>query len=245
MSTVAELGGLSCQLVDMLPAGQSPRLLAVLCHGFGAPGTDLVPIGSELILLKPRLADSVRFIFPAAPLRLDEQGLVGGRAWWMLDTAHIAAAIRQGQLRSQRMESPDELPRARQLLMCLLQDGQAQLGTPASRIVLGGFSQGAILAVDVALRLPEPPAALCVWSGTLLCEQDWRPLAQGRANLPVLQSHGRQDPLLPFEGGIWLRDMFTEAGMQVDFVEFEGGHAIPGQALRRLAVLLEQLALGG
>jgi len=54
----------------------------------------------------------------------------------------------------------------------------------------------------------------------------------------VLQSHGREDPLLPFANAEALRDLLVEAGAKVDFLPFSGGHAIPFEAVDRLAALV-------
>ena len=51
-------------------------------------------------------------------------------------------------------------------------------------------------------------------------EAEWKQLVQQRKGLEVIQSHGRQDPILPFVGAQWLRDMLVEAGLNVDFIEF-------------------------
>jgi phospholipase/carboxylesterase len=98
-----------------------------------------------------------------------------------------------------------------------------------------------MLATDVALRLDEAPGALCVWSGTLLCEEQWRELAAKRGPLKVLQSHGTVDPILPFEAATWLRDLFTESGFDVDFIEFPNVHTIPAEGVTHLAELLVSL----
>ncbi len=237
------LGGLSCVLVDQLPQGQVPQLIVIICHGFGAPGTDLVPLGHEVLRLSPKLAETIRLVFPAAPLSLDEFGMVGGRAWWHLDINRLTQAIESGELRDLRENLPDDLPQARQMLLSLIEDVQRETELPMSRLVLGGFSQGSMLATDVALRLPEAPAALCIWSGTLLCESIWKELAAKRDKLMVLQSHGHQDPVLPFEGGIWLRDLLRNAGASVEFIEFDGVHTIPAEAVHRFATLLERLLI--
>ncbi|MGV3625427.1 MAG: alpha/beta hydrolase, partial [Archangium sp.] len=112
-------------------------------------------------------------------------------------------------------------------------------GLPMKRIVLGGFSQGAMIATDVALRLEEAPGALVVLSGTLLTEDAWRPRAKSRAGLPVFQSHGRADPVLPFVAAEWLRDLLVDSGLQHEFVPFDGGHTIDRNALTRLGDFLK------
>jgi phospholipase/carboxylesterase len=236
------IGGLHCRLVDQLPAGRAPSFIVVLCHGFGAPGTDLVPLAPELLQINPALAERVQFVFPAAPLSLDEFGMYGGRAWWMIDIERFQAAIERGDARILRNDLPAGLVEARQLLTSVVEELQAQTMLPLSRFLLGGFSQGSMLATDVTLRLPESTAGLCVLSGTLLCEEQWRPLAARRAGLPVLQSHGTQDPILPFIAAEWLRDMLMESGLPVEFIPFRGMHTIPLEALERLAEMLEGLA---
>lgn len=239
---LANLGGLSCQIVDRLPDQTQPGLVVVLCHGFGAPGTDLVPLADELFAIDTKLADAVRFVFPAAPLSLEAQGMPGGRAWWPLDVARFAAAVESGQVRDLRNDLPAGLPEARQMLTHLIDELLQQTGLPMSKVVLGGFSQGSMLATDVTLRVPEPPAALTVFSGTLLCEDKWRPLAEKRGSLPVLQSHGYQDPILPYQGAEGLRDLLRDAGMPVEFLPFSGAHTIPLEALHRFAVMLGDLS---
>ena len=118
------LGELDCQVVDTVPDGATPGVVMVICHGFGASGTDLVPVASDLLRVAPGLAGRVRFVFPAAPLSLDEVGMPGGRAWWHLDLQRLTAAIEQGDLRDQRADIPEGLPQARQLLHGLVEEIQ-------------------------------------------------------------------------------------------------------------------------
>ena len=233
----ATLGGLKCRIVDS-SAETTPELAVVLCHGFGAPGTDLVGLAPELFHIAPELAGRVRFVFPAAPLAPGDLALYGGLAWWELDINRLVMAIERGEMRLLRDEIPAGLAAAREQFTRLLDDLRQQTGLPGSRLVLGGFSQGAMLATDVALRLPEAPAGLCIFSGTLLAEAEWGPLARQRGPLRVFQSHGREDQILPFVAAEWLRDLLVESGMEVDFLPFRGGHQIPVDALERCAAML-------
>ena len=155
--------------------------------------------------------------------------------------AKLNAAVESGDFRDQRNDHPEGLVEARKKLTALVDEICEQTDLELSQIVLGGFSQGSMLATDVALRLPDPPGLLCVLSGTLLCEDDWRELAAERGELPVFQSHGNQDPLLPFQAAEWLRDLFAESGMDVEFLPFTGPHTIPAAAVGRIAVRLAEL----
>jgi len=66
-------------------------------------------------------------------------------------------------------------------------------------------------------------------------EDEWRRLAQERGPLKVLQSHGKNDSILPFALGAALREMLSDAGAEVDFFPFSGDHEIPLEVLHRLA----------
>jgi phospholipase/carboxylesterase len=214
-----DLAGLTTRIVDR---SKTPNpTTVVLLHGFGAPGDDLVSLAEVID------AD-VRFVFPEAPLELG--GLYGdSRAWWLLDLARLEDELRRGAPRDRRTEIPDGLPAARDHVMRLLDQVATRL--PSSKLVLGGFSQGAMLALDVALHRATAPDGLILMSGTLLAESEWGPRMSKLAGVPVLQSHGRGDGLLPFGVAEVLRDKLRAAGAQVDWHEFVGGHEIPMSVL--------------
>ncbi|TXT33774.1 MAG: phospholipase/carboxylesterase [Planctomycetota bacterium] len=234
------LGGLTCRIISRLPEGTPPKLVVVLCHGFGAPGHDLVPIADELFDLCPALADSVEVIFPAAPLSLDELGMPGGRAWWHIDMNELIGAIEHGNLRILRDRRPEGIDEARDLLLGMLDEVQQKTGLPSRRFVLGGFSQGSMLAVEAALHWAEPPGGLCLWSSTLVSEAQWRANAARLKGLSIVQTHGRQDPILPFAAAIALRDLLIEVGANVNFLEFNGPHTITLPGLEALVELIER-----
>jgi phospholipase/carboxylesterase len=127
---------------------------------------------------------------------------------------------------------------ARKTMLALVQEVATHTGLPMKKLILGGFSQGAMLTTDVALRLEEAPGALVVLSGTVLIEDVWRTKAKARAGLPVFQSHGRQDPILPYRAAERLQELFVESGMQHEFVPFDGGHTIAPDALLKLGDFL-------
>lgn len=230
------LGELDCQVVDALPEGASPELAVVLCHGFGAPATDLVSLAPELLSLNPELAPRVRFVFPGAPLSLEMYGMPQARAWFPLPPEVLTG--RQRDWERFASEVPEGLAAARRALMGVVSALSAATKLPYGRIVLGGFSQGAMVTTDVALRLEEAPAGLCLLSGTLIAQDDWRQRASARKGLPVFQSHGHYDDVLPFAPAERLRDLLTEAGLAVEFVPFHGPHTIDPDELKRLAAFL-------
>ncbi|WP_373048032.1 alpha/beta hydrolase [Vulgatibacter sp.] len=228
------LGGLTCHVVE--EPGTRPDLAVILCHGFGATGDDLAPFAAEIAARLPAVRGRVRFVFPEAPLTLGDLGYGTSRAWWMIDLQSIAAR-RAGDgeaLRRYRQETPEGLGHARRLLRGAVDQLLGETGLGFGQVVLGGFSQGSMLTLDLALRLDEPPAALWALSGTLIAEPEWRRLAPRRKGLHVVQSHGTLDPILPFENAVALRDLLIESGLEVDFLSFPGEHTIPPTALDKL-----------
>lgn len=231
------LGPLRARVLDDDDRSGPPALVAIFCHGYGAPGDDLVSLGAELCAMQPTLAGRVRFVFPEAPLALDHVPF-GGRAWWPIDMMALQMAMARGLHRQMADEVPEGLASARQKLMALIDAVLQQTGLTMERVFLAGFSQGAMLATDTALRLDEAPAGLGVLSGALLNQAEWRRLSARRAGLTVIQSHGRADPILPFDGALALKGVLEEAGLVVDFHAFGGGHGIDGGVLEAIAAAL-------
>jgi phospholipase/carboxylesterase len=164
---------------------------------------------------------------------------IDSRAWWHIDMLAMQNAIERGQLRDLSAE-PDGLTEAREKMVALLEE-LAVTHAP-TKLVLGGFSQGSMLALDVALRTTLPKCdALVVLSGTLLAEDVWVPRMQALAGRPIFQSHGSSDPILPFALAERLRQELSSAGAQVTFVPFRGAHEIPSSVLDRLSVFLSDV----
>lgn len=233
---VAEL---DCQFII---SEKSPHCTVILCHGFGAPGDDLVSVGAHLLMQFPELEDQVQFIFPAAPLSLAEMGMPGGRAWWPLDMDRLNLAIQQRDDSQLRHYSPPGLPAARAQMLKLIQEIQASCLHSPDQIFLGGFSQGAMLTVDVALHMESPPAGLAIWSGALLNEAVWSERMSRLKDVRIIQSHGREDPILPYESALSLKELLVAAGANVNFLGFRGPHTIPKEALSAFGQLLQRQA---
>lgn len=227
-----ELAGLTTHVISPRDGGPADaNLTVILLHGFGAPGTDLVDLGRYLDL------PMTRFVFPEAPLALG--GPYGdARAWWLLDLAKLERDLRTGSSSDRSHELPEGLPGIRAHMGRFIDEIAAKFATPTERIVLGGFSQGSMLALDVALHHPERLAGLVLLSSTIIARSAWAPLMPKLAGLPVFQAHGRGDALLPFGVAEQLRDDLRTAGALVEWHPFNGGHEIPPNVLAELATFL-------
>ena len=220
-STKITVGKLS---VTQISATDKPKGAIVLCHGFGASGDDLVSIADEMIKADGGFKH-LAFLFPEAPIDMSAEMGFDSRAWWMIDVDEIQRLGEAGSFDELKSVSPEQLPACGSMVKEVIDYARSEFGLPLSKIVIGGFSQGAMVTTDLALSLEESVGGLIIWSGTLICEDKWQALA-GDVSFPIYQSHGTLDPILPFDIAVDLCRMFSEAGAENEFTEFDGPHTI-------------------
>ncbi len=206
--------------------GDPNRGTIVLLHGFGADAYDLAPLCEA--------HEGPTWIFPQGPLEISFSPGHTGRAWFPVNIALLTRAVQERRLDDIFKAFPPKLNEARDRVDALLDD----LNIPRSRIILGGFSQGAILAVETALHSPLRCGGLVIFSGTLINETNWRRLAPIHAGTPFFQSHGSHDPLLPLPNAQALTQLLQEGGLTGELHTFNGGHDIPSVILKQLTSFL-------
>jgi len=250
-------GALDCLVFDFeqgdganrsgTPTAVSPTVAVVLCHGYGAPGHDLAGLAPEWIRILGEDASRVRFIFPAAPHDLAELGMPGGRAWWPINMAQLAAAIeRSGDLGELHDQQPPGLDAARALLCEAIGAVQADMAGEQTRLVLGGFSQGAMLTMDTSLRGDiHPPDLLLQFSGTLICRPQWQAALPRLSKTFVYQTHGTLDSILPFASARRLHQLLLGAEISTEFHAFDGPHTIDLESILTAARSIQGLAKNG
>jgi phospholipase/carboxylesterase len=203
-----------------LPTSDAPVL--VLLHGFASRPSEWLPISERIGADDPML-----FVFPEGPeVTTPPQGRVGGRAWWRRD--------RPRSPRDRSRYAPPGMVAARARVIAFLDQLEAQQGIDSGRVILGGFSQGAVLALDVALHDPRSLRGLALLSGTIVNERDWFARLSSRRGLPVFVAHSPQDTVLPFVLAQRLRLALVANGWQVTWRSFEGGHAMPAEVIAAL-----------
>jgi phospholipase/carboxylesterase len=171
------------------PARSDPEGALVLLHGRGADEHDLYPL---LDLLDPerRLHGGT----PAGPLQLPP----GGRHWYRLGG----------------IPTPD--PDTFHASVPLLADYLDALPVPLERVVIGGFSQGAVMSWAMSLGPGRPrPAGVIALSGFLPRVEHWPLALDGLDGLPVTIAHGTHDPVISVDFGREARDALTAAGAEL------------------------------
>jgi len=192
---------------------ENAPLTFVLLHGFGARGDDLVSLADALASRTP-----CRFIVPEAPRPMGPEG----RAWYAIGAEDADAQITH----------------ARTMIEGVI-DTLEEHGTARSRIVLGGFLQGGIMSIEVALAGHPGLAGVAVLSGRSLPH----PAAAYRtlSGLHIFASHGRQDSRIPFAQAEAFMEQASASGAILERVIFDGDHAIPPAVVNGLTTWLQQL----
>lgn len=213
--------GLRAVTVGPLRADEQGGRLVVLLHGWGADGEDLVPLANVLA------GPGVRCLVPEAPL----VRAGGGRAWWHLDQGDRPAHVWNDEL-PPGYRPHRAVENARRAVQALIRSARKRYA-PES-VALVGFSQGGMLALDVALHDDPNVDRVAVLSGVLIADS-LPALHAARAPHPrVFVSHGKFDPVLPFQGGESIRTILEPRGFTVTWLPFDGGHEIPRDVVAQL-----------
>jgi phospholipase/carboxylesterase len=210
----------SLEVITVPPAsGQKPKGTIVLLHGWGANYQDLLSLAPYLDL------PDTQFVFPNAPF--DHPYGPSGRMWYDFpsDYSFIGSA--------EFGDRPD-LTSSRQQLTELLAELPDHTGIPLSETILGGFSQGGAMTLDVGLNLPLK--ALMVLSGYV-----HTPLKSTLAEpMPVLLVHGRQDQVVPIQAAQQANSQLQALGVPVKYLEFNMGHEIQPVVLEQIQAFVKQ-----
>lgn len=223
-----QLGKIHCQEINK--NDDAPWI--IFFHGYGADCNDLFSLG-EMIATKK----TYNWLFPNGFLEVPIGPGWTGRAWWPVDMMEIQRAAERGEHRDFSDTTPPGMPKAYDMAMEMIR----QLRVPWNKIILGGFSQGAMLATELYLKAPETPAGLVIMSGTLLHQEEWKKLIPQRTGQRFYQSHGNADPILGFKQAQQLETLLTQNGMKGSLQSFRGGHEIPAQVLTKIGEYINSL----
>ena len=202
---------------------QAARVL-LLAHGLGADENDL---GSLLSYLDPE----GRFlsVLPRGPVAAPP-----GFAWF--DMAGVTAGG----------GSDATFPSSHDALDDLLDEVCAAHDKPRGEAIVGGFSQGAALALALGLRRSDRahPAGVLAMSGYLPevdgVDLDW----DAAAEIPVLVQHGTDDPMIPVERARETARTLAEHGVPVTYTEYPMGHNVAMESVQQAHEWLLEVSAG-
>ncbi|MFQ5596414.1 MAG: alpha/beta hydrolase [Nitrospiria bacterium] len=179
-----------------------PEGCIICLHGRGTNGEDLMPLAEAFKL--PR----IRWILPDAPFPFP--GLPGGRMWFG-DVAGGASGIET----------------SRRLVTGLLDALIRKDRLAPEKIVLLGFSQGAVMSLDTGLRYRQPLGAIAALSGFLAFPEKLGTEKSPKSiKTPILLVHGTDDEVVAVNGSRKARTALQKEGYTVKLQEYRMGHQI-------------------
>jgi len=183
--------------------------LLLLLHGLGSNEHDLFSFAPYLD--KRFLVVSARAPFSLFP---------GGYAWFQID--FMPSGLRM---------HTDQAERSRLILLAFLDHLLEAYEVDAKRVYLAGFSQGAMMSMNVALTHPEKVAGVLAMSGRLL--PDILPnlaAPEQLQDLPIFVSHGIYDDVLPIENGRVTQEILSQLPVALTYKEYPMAHEISPQS---------------
>jgi len=178
--------------------------IIVLMHGFGASSKDLAPLASAI--------DARRFVyaFPQAPIEM-KMGLGGfGYAWAPISGDAMHESIKN----------------SKKMINTFLDEILKLYSSKENKIVLGGFSQGAMMALEVGLYRSDIICGIVSCSGWLNNSQLDRDALPSHQNQSIFICHGTLDDVVPIQKSIEALDTLKSFGYSPEFQEYDIAHEI-------------------
>lgn len=188
------------------------KATTIWLHGQGASSEDLIPLFKNLTGSREL---GLRYLAPDAPMRLIRaNGNRPGRVWYDMASEDSTEP------------DPETLEETRNRLASLL-DTERQQGMPSGKTMIGGFSQGAAVALHAGLQYPHTLAGIIVLSGEVIDPENLKKRVHAaNAATPILMIHGEHDSLVPLGEAEANRDRLRSMGFPVDWHSLPLDHEI-------------------
>lgn len=194
--------------------------LVIFLHGYGSNEQDLFGIKDDLPA--PYTYLSVR-----APMTMEQ----GSYQWFR----------KKGE--GAYNGETDDLKTSSQVLLDFIAQAAKKYHTQPEKVILVGFSQGAIMSYEVALRHPEAVGGIAALSGRVLpvLKSALKP-DEKRQTLAIFIGHGKEDNRLPYKDGTDANILLQGLSLTPEFHGYEGlGHSISAAEIEDLNAWLQRL----
>lgn len=198
----------------------------ILLHGYGADANDLQPLAEQIDSSK-----KWNWIFPEAPLR----NVYGNNAWFDLDFHLLEIARETGDPGTFDSWEPDGMRDVSNMLL----ESLSVFGLNSSKVFLGGFSQGGMVALEASFHTKNQVAGLLLFSTGLVARETLHKNLVNSSAVPFFQSHGISDEVIPFVLGQALFNDLQQHWNTGKWYEFSGGHTIPPVIVEKSREFLE------
>jgi len=205
------------------PAGEGPFPTILALHGWGASAHDLLGLAPYLH------GGQALVLCPQGPFGFEIGPGVRGYGWFPLGDRGLDL---------------EEFRKGAAALRTFVDQALERYPVERRKVALLGFSQGGVMAYDLALREPgrfAGLAALSAWLPKAL--SDSVPTLPEHSGMPVLVQHGTADEMIEVARARESRDLLAARGVGLTYREYEMGHEIRPEGLRDLVSWLEEKVL--
>lgn len=182
-------------------------------HGMGVDGSDFESFQKELSQFGE--LNNVRMILPSAPSRDISAYNMKMTAWY---------DIYDETFDSQQKEDIDGMNQAADTISALIEEQRQK--NPQSPIWLGGFSQGAALALLVGMSQINPVAGVIALSGYVPNHPRFDELSDVAKQTPIFMAHGTLDSVITIAQARAGLEILNKAGASVEFKDYPMMHEI-------------------
>lgn len=207
-------------LVNPSKAKNNPPVL-ILLHGYGSSEGDLIEVAKTL---------DERFL--TFSLRAPFKGSEVGYSWYEL------TRTRTNELTS----NYTELKESKAKILSFISNACKAYKADSTKVYLMGFSQGAIMAYDMALTNPKKIAGILALSGKML-EDSKTAIAETTsvAKLKFFVAHGNSDNMIPIaEAEKATEFLKTKNIKELTYKKYEMPHSISGAELNDIKTWLKK-----
>ncbi len=205
----------------------------IVLHGYGADCNDLYPIKRMI-----ENHDQFDWYFFNGPIEVPIFPMMNGRAWFDFRFQEYQQALMSGQATKFFSEIiPEGLEDAVTGIKASMKELKSQRGY--DQFILGGFSQGSMVSAFLTAKNPELVKKLYLLSSTLLSKDTFLESLSKIKQIPIYQTHGKQDPVLPYAGAVELKEILSQVD-DYEFYDFNGGHELPLDVLTKLSEFLNR-----
>ncbi len=217
----ALLTDLALPYLAATPADAKDKPLIIFLHGYGSDERDLFSIRDDL-------SQDYSYLSVRAPSEVDG----GGYKWFTQDV---------DQTDYEGVTS--DVSKSTDLLRTFIEQATEKYGTQPDKVVLVGFSQGAMMSYQIGLQHPELVRGIAPLSGKILAPLKARLKPDDRLNaLKVFIGHGSADSRVPFSGATEARTLLDNLLINPEFHAYAGaGHTITAAEVADLDRWLENL----
>lgn len=204
-STVRHDACLSHEFVHARRGMPGPPPLLVMLHGFGSNEGDLLG-------LVPYLDERLHIASARGPLRVE----AGAYGWYRVSHTAGGPIVHEG-----------EEHESRKLVARFIDEMIETHGADPKRIFVLGFSQGATLALSLALTVPEKLRGTLAMSGRVMRELTGTIAeAESIAGAPIFMGHGLHDDVIPIGRARSSREFLAGLDVDLTYREYPTAHQI-------------------